>query len=159
MRSHLLEPVRDSDRLAELLPVATEVFRLHEAGRTYANELQRLSRIAGRIVGPFAVDTAFGSGDPEYFARSLLIDWDNIPDDLSRDEMLELLERVCAADGSPDRIDYWVKCLAVNTGDENISDLIFWPDLYFGAEYDGRELLAPEILDVALRKRGSANAA
>lgn len=159
MRPNLLEPVRDQHKLAELLPLTQKVFLLHEMGHSYANELKQLSRIAGRVVGPFSVDTAFGSGSPEYFARSLLIDWDNIPADLTRAEMLEALERVCAAEGSPDRIDYWVKCLAVNTGEANISDLIFWPAEYLGEVYDGSHLSAAEILEIALRKRDAGNAA
>ena len=92
---------------------------------------------------------AFGVSNSEYFARRLLIDWDNLPTDLSEPEMLELLEAVCSANPSPDRTEYWLECLALNTGESNLSDLIYWPDQYReGAYEDG---LAPSrILEIAL---------
>ena len=67
--------------------------------------------------------------------------------------MLELLEAVCTAQGNQVYNDYWVKCLEANTGDDQLGDLIFWPDEYFGDGYDGHELSPSEILEIALRKK------
>lgn len=53
-------------------------------------------------------------------------------------------------------LEYWIKCLALNTGDDKISDLINWPEQYLGSGYDGRELTPAEILQIALTKRRSA---
>src|SRR5687768_14360464 len=63
MRSELLEPVRDLAKLRQLLPIAAEVFRLHEAGRSYSKQLKEISRLTGQIVGEHAVLAAFGSGN------------------------------------------------------------------------------------------------
>lgn len=153
MRLDLLEPVKDQAKLQRLLPLAEEILRLHEAGRGYKEELRTLSRTAGRIVGEPDVLAAFGSGDAEGFARRLAIDWNALPTDLTEQEMLELLEAICAARGHQVLIDYWVRCLEVNTGDAMISDLIFWPNEYFGAAYDERDLEPAEMLAVALKKR------
>jgi hypothetical protein len=153
MRPELLDPVRDQAKLQKLLPLAEEVFRLHEAGQGYAKELKAISCLATRIVGAYDIDVAFGCESPEDFARRLLIDWFALPNDLSEPEMLELLEAICTARGNQVCISYWVKCLEVNTGDNRLSDLIFWPGEYFGDGFDGRELSPSEILEIALRKK------
>ena len=149
MRPEIAEPVRDGGKLQKLLPLAERIFRLHEGGQPYATELKLVSRIVGRIVDKPTVMYAFGVSDSEYFARRLLVDWDNLPTDLSEPEMLELLEAACSANASPDRTEYWLKCLARNTGEPSLSDLIYWPDQYReGAYEDG---LAPSrILEIAL---------
>lgn len=154
MRPELSEPA-DQDKFGRVLPLAEAVFHLHEAGQNYAAELQQMSGFLGCIVGKPEVLAAFGSEDANAFARRLTIDWHTLPKDLSEQELLELMEVVCAGRGDPVHIEYWVQCLAVNTGDEGISDLIYWPDEYFGAEYDGRELAPAEMLEVALRKRSA----
>jgi hypothetical protein len=154
MRPELLDPVRDQAKLLKLLPLAEKVFHLHETGQGYAAELKAISRLANRIVGEYDVDAAFGCGSPETFARTLLIDWHTLPNNLSEPEMLELLEAVCTAQGSQVCNDYWVKCLEVNTGDDQLVNLIFWPNEYFGNDFDGRELSPSEILEIALRKKG-----
>jgi hypothetical protein len=64
--------------------------------------------------------------------------------------MIELLERICSADGTEFQISYWVNCLELNTGDDRISDLIFWPDDYFGDSQD-HEMTAQEILETAIK--------
>ncbi|WP_175954470.1 hypothetical protein [Burkholderia sp. BCC0405] len=99
---------------------------------------------------------AFGSTSADEFAKQLAIDRHAVPTGLSEPELVELLDAVCACRGGQALIDYWVRCLSVNTGDDRISDLIFWPDAYFGAGYDGRELSPAEMLEVALRKRRMA---
>ncbi len=73
--------------------------------------------------------------------------------DLSEPELLELFDAVCEVRGNQELLEYWVRCLALNTGDDRISDLIFWPEQYFGAGYDGRELNPAEMLEVVLSKR------
>lgn len=152
MRAELRDPV-DQRKLQQLLPLTAAVFHLHESGRGYLEELKRISRLLGRVVHQFEVLSAFGSSDADGFARRLAIDWHSFPMDLSESELLELFDAVCEARGNQEVHDYWVRCLALNTGDARVSDLIFWPDRYFGAEYDGRELSPAEMLDVVLRKR------
>lgn len=149
MRPELAEPVRDDGRLQKLLPLAERIFRLHEAGQPYATELKLVSRIVGKIVDAPTVMYAFGVSNSEYFARRLLIDWNNLPNDLTEPEMLELLEAVCDPKASPDRTEYWLECLTLNTGEPNLSDLIFCPDQYRGGIYE--DGLAPSrILEIAL---------
>ena len=150
MRPELAEPIREQEKLRTLLPLAEEIYHLHEAGLPYTEQLKQVSRIAGRIVGVPEVKYAFGTYPSECFSRRLLTNWNSVPRDLSRQEMLDLLDAVCSANGSPDRCEYWMKCLEVNTGNSAISDLIYWTDQYCDGEYKGRNLSIAEMLDVAL---------
>jgi len=151
MRPEIAEPVCDQSKLKKLLPLAEEIFQLHEAGVSYAEELKQVSRIAGRIIDVPMVKYAFGTGDPEYFARRLLIDWHSFPSDLSREEMLELMHALCGVKGTQDRCEYWLKCLEESTGEPELTNLIYWPDQYQGGKYADRDLSPEEILEVALR--------
>jgi hypothetical protein len=104
------------------------------------------------------VKYAFGTGDPEYFARRLLIDWHNFPRDLSKEEMLELMHALCGAKGTQDRCEYWLKCLEASTGDPELTNLIYWPDQYQDGTYANRDLSPEEILEVALQHGSRRNA-
>src|SRR4051812_2479795 len=121
MRPEIFEPVRDPQKLTELLPLAKEIYQLHEAGLNYAEQLKLVSRIAGRIVDVPMVKYAFGTGSPEYFARCLLIDWNSFPKDLTRDEMLELLQALTRVKGTQDQSEYWLKCLEASTGEPDLT--------------------------------------
>lgn len=151
MRADLAEPVKDQVKLRQVLPLAEEIYALLEAGQPYDTQLKQVSRIAGHIVDKPTVLYAFGAGTPEYFARRLLIDWHDLPRDLSNAEMVELLEALLDARGSEDRCEYWLKCLQLNTGEPELTNLIYWPNEYRGGEYDGHDLTATEVLQIALK--------
>jgi hypothetical protein len=152
MRLEVQHPA-DQNMLQQLLPLAETVYYLHESGQHYTTELNQISRLLGRIVGKMDVLGAFGSISANEFATRLAIDWDSIPKDLSDSELLELFDAICEVRGGEATLEYWIQCLAINTGDDRVSDLIFWPDQYFGVDYDGQELTSAEMLEVTLRNR------
>ena len=156
MRPELLNPVRDKRRKDAAIAMAHELYRLHEAGRDYSDRLPEFSENVGRPVSVADVHGAFGSVPAESFAKDLLADRSAIPKDLSEGEMLELIERICKADGTESQISYWLNCLEINTGDERLSDLIFWPGEYFGDGDDSRELSPQDILRTAIANRRHA---
>jgi hypothetical protein len=155
MRLELITPY-DPCKLERVLPLTEAVYGLHEAGSEYAKELQQLSLSIGRVVGKTDVLGAFGSIGADVFGKRLTIDWKAIPTDLSDLDLLELVNAICEGRGRTVTLEYWLKSLAVNTGDDKVSDLIYWPEKYLGGGYDGRELTPAEILDIALAKRRSA---
>lgn len=149
MRTELVTPFEPL-RLQKLLPLTEAVYQMHENKCEFAEELKQISRLVGRVVGRIDVIGAFGAIGPDEFAKRLAIDWDSIPMDLSETELLEVLDAVCEVRGSAVIVEYWVRCLALNTGDKNISDLIFWPENYLGGAYEERDLTPVEMLEVAL---------
>lgn len=140
-------------KLQQLLPLTEAVFYLHEAGQQYDNELNQISRFLGRILGQGDVLGSFGPISASDFSNELAIDWHVVPTGLSDMELLELFDVLCEGRGRAVVQEYWIRCLVVNTGDDRISSLVFWPKEYLGPEYDGRELTPAEMLELALRKR------
>jgi hypothetical protein len=155
MRSELTTPF-DPCKFERVLPLTEAVYGLHEAGQEYAEELKQLSLVIGRVVGKVDVLGAFGSIGADEFAKRLTIDWKAIPTDLSDLELLELVDAICEGRGRAVTLEYWIEALALNSGDDKVSDLIYWPERYLGDGYDGRELTPAEILDIALAKRRAA---
>lgn len=156
MRSHLLDPTEGDARLVEAIALGREIYLLHERRADYSGTTKRLSLLAGRPIPGHAVEAAFGSVASDTFARRQLIAWDQIPLDLSRQEMIELIDRVCHASGDELQVEFWLACLRANTGDEKIADMIFWPGTYFGDGNDARDLSPGEILSSALEAGGKS---
>lgn len=156
MRQQLVRPVRDTARLNRVATPVREIYRLQESGVDYAPELSTLAAAVGKNGTKSEVQLAFGASAPESLAADLLLAREAIPLDLTEEEMLELIERICSANGTAFQLSYWITCLAANTGDDRISDLICWPDSYFGDGARAHELSPRQILDTALtagRKR------
>jgi len=151
MRAVLIDPVVDQDRLAALLPLTEELFGRHEAGRDTTDVLRSIARLTTRIVSRADFLWAFGAGSDRDFAWQLLVDWHAISSDLTPTEMLEAMEVVCTQGDDVVRTDYLLKCLEINTGDARISDLIYWPDEYFGEPAPTDELSPRAMLEIALK--------
>jgi hypothetical protein len=112
MRSHLVDPTADDPRLSEAVALGREIYALHEAGADYSIPLKRLGFIAGHPIHGFSVRDGFGSVKAEIFARRQLVVWDQIPTDLTQDEMLEMVDSVCGITKADElQRDYWLACL------------------------------------------------
>lgn len=73
---------------------------------------------------------------------------------LSRDELIDLVERIMRAEGdTEEEADRLVELFAASVPHPCASDLIFWPKLELGDDYPGRELAAAEVVDLALSYR------
>jgi hypothetical protein len=126
MRAELLNPHSDKPRLDAVIRLVELIYSLHEAGEDYTLRRTELSELVGRPVSKFDIDSAFGSVSAPTFARDLLPT--AIPTDLSVDEMVDLVERISRADGTEFQIGYWVRCIGASTGDDHVSDRIFFGD-------------------------------
>lgn len=61
-------------------------------------------------------------------------------DDLLYEELIQILEFICSAEGSDSEQDYAINLLEINF-DVNPSDLIYWPNEWFGIEDEGLDNL------------------
>ena len=57
-----------------------------------------------------------------------MIDWENLPNDLTMDEMLEIIESLRAGTSDDLQTEFWLKCLKSATGVNNVSDIIYFPE-------------------------------
>ena len=154
----MLDPTEGNPHLDEAIALGREIYRVFEAGQDYSTSLRRLGSIAAHPIHVHAVRAAFGSVRPETFARRQLVAWDQLPTDITEEEMLEMIERIFKPRGYELEIEYWIQCLRVNTGDEHVSDLIFWPGAYFRDGNNARQMSPSEILATALEAGKSARA-
>lgn len=149
MRPMLDTPV-DPTQLSVVGEFVGYIYTLHVSARPYAAELEKLSALVGRKVTAFDLDSAFGSVDSLTFAHDLLAWSVVIPDDITRAEILEMMQRMFSSkSGDETRHAFWLACLAKGTGDAKISDLIFWPGDYFGDGDNQATFTDEEILDIA----------
>ena len=151
MRTHLLDPTEKHPQRDEAVALSGRVYELYEAGQDFNSPLKKLGQIAGRPIHEFALQSAFASVSHETFAKSQLVDWDDLPDEIAEQEMLEMIELISAGKGDEFQHQYWIACLRANTGDDKISDLLFWPGSYFGDGNDARIMSPSEILTTAIK--------
>lgn len=151
MRPLLESPPFDAELLAKVEALTDELYALHQHGKPKNEAIARLNDLIREPVDEGAVWGAFGSINSEIWARTLAFDWCLVPDDLSREELLELIRKLCAAEGDEFLQHFWLECLKLNTKNPNFSAIIYWPNVYFGDEAKFNiELTAEEILEMAL---------
>jgi hypothetical protein len=153
LRASLARPEIDEAVLAQAVALAVAIYARHEAGQPYSAEVRQLSALTGQQVNRTEVHGAFGSVSPETFARSLLRQQTTYPDDLSRPELLQLLNLVLAAEGEEWQHEYWIACIQRSTGCDDLVELIYYPDEYFGDDAPDHDLSAEEILDEAIASK------
>ena len=153
LRPILLTPEVDADLLAKTTALTNEIYAHHGLGEPYLSKLRELERLTGRDIDDGDVCGAFGSVDSETFARSLLVDKTNVPHDLTRTELLQLLHFILDVQGTEWQHEYWLNCIARNTGCDDLVELIYHPEEYFGDDGLDHELTAEEILEEAFKSR------
>lgn len=76
--------------------------------------------------------TYWKATDKESFVREVLSPQPELVDDLTYAEVVAVYEFVASAEGTEDEIQYYLNWLDVQFPNSNLSDLIFWPDAWFG---------------------------
>jgi hypothetical protein len=152
MRDDIRTPPVDPSAVAAAVKLSEESYARHEAGAEYGEILARLAEVTGQSVSKMDADAAFGSVDPETWARDLLLTDHRCPSDLTDAELLELLQAICTCDGEEWQMGWWLRCVEANTNCSDISGLVFYPKETLGPA-DGREDLTPEEILVEARRR------
>jgi hypothetical protein len=152
LRPELMPPVLDEARVARLARLAAEIDGVHPG--QWEELLDEFNRAAGTAFAFEDFQGIYGAMDHETFVRQVLSEpaARKVPD-ITYDELLELLTRVCRAAGVEHEVYFWLRLLEANLPDPRLSDLIYWPGQYFGDGNNARELSPREILDIALAAR------
>ncbi|HVE57512.1 MAG TPA: hypothetical protein VNB22_11835 [Pyrinomonadaceae bacterium] len=151
----------------ELCPPKLE----EEKVRTLKDLAERLDGCDSRLEDCTALRTAFnslaktnlqtvdfhfsGAIDSDTFVRRVLTPRPRKVEDVSYEELLELMTRICNAVGSDYELDYWLQFLEVQLDNHKLSDLIYYPNEYFGDGTDRDEMTPKEILDTAIQHKPS----
>jgi hypothetical protein len=143
------KPEVDPSTLEEAIRLTKRIYRLHETGQPYASEVLLLSKLTTIEVTTSDACGAFGSISEEEWALGLLLQAIPFPEQLTRDDMIDMIARVC--DGSdPEWACWYIDCVAHATGCPDVSDIIYYPGRYFGDDAH-ENVKASEIVDAAMK--------
>jgi len=145
-------PTLDDHRRARAIDLAAQIYALHEAGRSYHEQMQALSNVTGQSVSSADVDGAFGCMSAEDWAQDLLLLSVSVPSDLRDEELVEMVGHICAVD-TPEWLQQWMlRCVERATGCDEVSDIIYYPrDVFGDSAHD--ELTPAEIVAEAKKRR------
>jgi nucleoside-diphosphate-sugar epimerase len=148
LRPELRPPALDEAKVARLAKLAA---RIDGAYPGQCEELlEEFNREAGTNFTFADFQGIYGAMDHETFVRHVLSKpaARGVPD-VTRDDLLELLTRLCNAEGAEHEQQFWLRLLEAKLPDPRLSDLIYWPGEYFGDGDNARQLSPREILDIA----------
>lgn len=139
------------DEVMELIDKAAELLESSRGERT--PELDKIESRLRELTGRPDLDAEefaeyWGWTSLENFAETVLMP---IPkkSGLSDEELAEIIAKVCRAELKESEIDYFIKLLEVETGLEDVSDYIYYPDSV-GLDMDAD---VPEITAKILKDR------
>lgn len=155
LRPELQMPPLDEDLVARLANLAAEI---DGAGPGEADEhLQEFNALAGTSLKADVFQGIYGGEEHDVWVRRLLLTaLAPAVDDLTRDDLIAAFARINAwGERSEAERDYLVATLAKSLKDPQISDLVAWPEEYFGDGIERADLTPEEMADAALAKRDS----
>jgi hypothetical protein len=118
--------------LDEMSALCDAIERELETGETAETLLQRWHAYARRRCDPYDFRTYWKAVSKETFVREALNPEPSFDKDVVYSEALAVLEAVSTAAVPESEIAYYLDWLEAQFPGSNISDLIYWPDEWFG---------------------------
>lgn len=126
-----LQPVGD-EFVNEMMELCRQIESELESGESAENLLQQWQAFARRKYDPQEFLTFWKSESEETFVLDALHPAPCFDNDLVYAEALGVLDAVICADVPEDQTKYYLRWLEAQFPGSNISDLIYWPDEWFG---------------------------
>ncbi|RON43661.1 hypothetical protein BK666_20485 [Pseudomonas frederiksbergensis] len=149
LRPDLMPPVLDELQVARLTELAEEIDGGHP--EQTRDQLSAFNREAMTELEFIDFQGIYGGQAHDTWVRKVLAK----PNqrrvaDVTKLELIELARRVMQGDGEDHAIEFWLSLLEINIPNERVSDLIFWPDEYFGDVNYSQELSPEQVIEIAL---------
>lgn len=152
LRPVLMPPVLNEKRVARLACFAEQI-DWGDPLKTQ-HQLAAFNKEAMTSFEAWSFHGISGGQDHDTWVRQVLAGpFERRVADVTRAELVEMVRRVMEADRPEHDTAFWLKMLEINIPDERISDLLFWPDDYFGHEGCNQELSPEQMIDVALGRK------
>jgi hypothetical protein len=156
LRSELMPPVLDKHLIARLIVLADEL----DGGYPEQTEIQlaAFNQLAGTQFEFLDFQGIQGRHDHETWVRKVLAKpYERRLGDVTKAELVELARRVMAAEGSEHALDFWLNMLVINIPSEQVSGLIFCPEVYLAGN-DAFQKLTPElVIEIAMSDKDSVS--
>lgn len=142
--------------VAQFIVLCNEIEEGVQSGADVSAALARWNRRSGRIYTPSEFTTYYGATTTETFVRTALLTIDaRMVDDLTYPELEDVLSEVLSGRLSEADGDFYIAWLAANLPGASLTDLIFYPDVWFGYGTEALHDLSPrEILAYAMHRAG-----
>lgn len=128
-----LKPSQPSDELvARMCELCTQIERELESGGDAEELLVEWHRHAGRQCESHEFTSYWKSTEQEEFVREALSASPALRNDVSYAEVSAVLESLSKAEVADSESHYYLSWLQAQFPNSNISDLIYWPDEWFG---------------------------
>ncbi|MAE62403.1 MAG: hypothetical protein CMJ49_13735 [Planctomycetaceae bacterium] len=115
--------------------------------------LEEFNKLAGADVPFSEFQGLYGAEDHvDYVRRLLTRTATDASPDLGREGLVEMFARVLADPGDDAYLEYVFTTVEKTFGDDQVSDLVFWPGEYFGDGNDQRELTPETMADAVLAR-------
>ncbi|WP_296264586.1 hypothetical protein [Pseudomonas sp. UBA6562] len=157
LRTELMPPVLDKALVKRLTYLVSTI----DGGDQHAVAplLQELNQLASAQFDFYELQGIEGGQDHITWARTVLATSSvRLLADVTREELVELVRRVMAAEGPEHSLNFWLEMLEANLPNCAISDLIFWPSVYFEGTAAPRDLSAERVVEIALADSGRKTA-
>jgi hypothetical protein len=155
LRPELVPPRLDTAKIERLTRLAEEIIDLINARREFRPLLARFNVEAGTELTPGDFLASAGAMETRDFVERALMPKPGRVANITYDELLEVMTRVCEAQGSDSDIQFWIDLLQAHVPYRSVWNLIYWP---FGCPPpdDAPSLTPKELLDAALANRPPA---
>jgi hypothetical protein len=150
--ARLRPPTPAVEEFREYMELSCQIERGLEFRDDVAELLARWNARAGRAYQPSDFNY-HGAIDRETFVGEMLLGTPALVPDLTYDELRAILRSMLNAELSEAVDSYFLEWLEAHLPGANVSDLIHWPNQWFGEELDA-ELTDEQILAYAMVKSG-----
>lgn len=144
LRKVLLPPELDADKVIHLEYLANKIINCLHSGNNHSQLLNCFNQLSVRHYNIHDFDAAFGSIGMKEFAREALMPNPVYIPDITREEYLEIIQRVASADYLELETTWWLELLNRNLPHPAVSDLIYYQDL------DPEEILDKALSDKSI---------
>ena len=152
LRPDLMPPVLDESLVSRLTKYAEEIDCGHQ--EQTRSQVAAFNREAMTALEFIDFQGIYGGQSHDTWVRKVLATpYERRLTDVTKQELVELARRVMEDVGADHEVEFWLSMLAINIPNERISDLIFWPDEYFGDVNYSQRLSPEQVVEIALGDR------
>mgnify|MGYP001061429343 CR=1 FL=1 len=142
LRDKLL-PNATPERIANVLSKIKVIEDQIDKGENVDKLIEEFNQYTGRLHDKYTFQHYWRSIDIEHFARNAAQPVPTKLDDITKEELIEIVDRICEAD---DNTDFYLEVFEVNVPHPHVSDLIYWPS----NEGLPDDLSSEQIVEIAL---------
>ncbi len=152
LRSELNVPAIDEMLVLRLAALAAEIDGARPG--EWEDALEEFNRLSPCPRSFDDFQGIYGGEEHEAYIRRLLATHQvPIVSSLARDEIVSAFERILDMQCPDHERCFLIEALKLNLGDSQISDLIYWPGIYFGDDDNSRNQTPAEMADTALARQ------